>query len=129
MLNPNNDLGLSSENGIPFHFPQLLRRTRQDRTLTRLTDIQISLPKQYHFEIILKNTIVNAVKDIEECKLAYRKPASSTHGVISDLHSSLPTSPNNIQESSSQQNEIDPLMYGERQGHRRLRLYQQNTNS
>lgn len=59
--------------------------------LTRIQDIQLSLPKEYRNDVLLKNKILNAVKDVEECKLAYYKPADSINGVIADLHSALAT--------------------------------------
>lgn len=59
--------------------------------IERLTDIQSSLPQEYQHEIILRNKILNGVKDVDACRLAYHKPAETVQGVISDLHASLAT--------------------------------------
>jgi len=37
----------------------------------------------------MHNKLLNAVKDVESCKLAYFKPAKTISGLISDLHASL----------------------------------------
>lgn len=64
-----------------------------DLLVTRLEDIQSGLTKDYQKEVFLKNKLLNAVKDIEACKLAYYKPADDLEGVIADLHSSLAAMP------------------------------------
>lgn len=57
--------------------------------IEKLSDIQTSLPKEYRSEIILRNKLLNAVRDVESCRLAYHKPAETVQGVISDLHASI----------------------------------------
>lgn len=59
--------------------------------IERLSDIQSSLPAKYHSEKILLYKILNAVRDVESCKLAYHKPADIVQGVTSDLHADLAT--------------------------------------
>lgn len=59
--------------------------------IEKLSDIQSSLPIEYRNETILKNKLLNAVKDVKDCQLAYHKPADTVQGVISDLHASLAT--------------------------------------
>ena len=59
--------------------------------VTRLQEIQSSLPTDYHSDIILSNKLLNAISDVEACRLAYQKPADTLQGIISDLHSSLAT--------------------------------------
>lgn len=62
-----------------------------------------------------KNKLLDSIKDIYECKLAQQKPASTVHGVIPDLHSTLAKSPSSLQVSTSQTDQISPLLYAERQ--------------
>lgn len=50
--------------------------------VSRFSDIQTSLQPEYHSEIILKNKVLNSVRNSEKCKLAYQKTASTIHGVI-----------------------------------------------
>lgn len=59
--------------------------------ITRLSDIQVSLPPEYHNDTILKNKLLNSVKKVEACRLAYQKPAETLQGIISDLHASVAT--------------------------------------
>lgn len=57
--------------------------------VSHLQDIQSGLTKEYHNEVILQNTLLNAVKDVDACKLAYFKPAPDLSGIIADLHASF----------------------------------------
>lgn len=59
--------------------------------IEKLSDIQTSLPQDYRSETILRNKLLNSVRDVEACRLAYHKPADTVQGVISDLHASLAT--------------------------------------
>lgn len=56
-----------------------------------LSDIQTALPVEYRNEIIHCNQLLNAVKYVSVCSLAYHKPADTVQGGISDLHGSLAT--------------------------------------
>lgn len=62
-----------------------------DSLLNRLQDIQLSLPSEYKNDTIIRNKLLNSVKDVESCKLAYFKPAPTLGGVISDLYASVAT--------------------------------------
>lgn len=64
-----------------------------DLLVARLEDIQSGLTKYYQNEVFLKKKLLDAVKDIEACKLAYYKPADEFEGVIYDLYSSLAAVP------------------------------------
>lgn len=57
--------------------------------ITALTDIQSSIAKEYLNDIILRNKLLNAVRNVAVCLLAYHKSENPVQGVISDLHSSL----------------------------------------
>lgn len=57
--------------------------------ITRIYYIQASPPKEYRNDNSLKNKLLNAVIDREDCQLAYFKPAEKVQGIIADLHSSL----------------------------------------
>ena len=55
------------------------------------------------------------MKNLDECKLAYQKPASTIHSIISDIHSALATSSNSIDPSI---NDNAELLYADRKIHR-----------
>lgn len=55
------------------------------------SDIQSSLLTEYRNETILENKLLNAVKDVKNCQLAYHKPTDAVQGVVSDLYASLAT--------------------------------------
>lgn len=57
--------------------------------VARLEEIQSGPTKDYQKEVFLINKLLNAVKDIKACKLAYYKPANDLKGAIAYLHSSL----------------------------------------
>lgn len=57
--------------------------------ISKLTDIQTSLPKEYRNDTMLRNEWLNAVRKVEDCRLAYHKPTESVQGKMSDLHASL----------------------------------------
>lgn len=50
--------------------------------VSKLQNIQSSLPTPYKREEILHNKLLNAVKNIEACKLAYFKPADLLSGLL-----------------------------------------------
>lgn len=64
-----------------------------EELVTRMHALQSGLPGAYCNDEIFKNKLLNAVKDVEECRFAYFKPASTVEGLISDLHSSLAIEP------------------------------------
>lgn len=75
--------GIMSENvGKPSKFCL-------EELVSRMHSLQSSLPAAYANEERFKNKLLNAVKDVDACKLAYFKPAPTVEGLISDLHSSL----------------------------------------
>lgn len=57
--------------------------------ITALTDIQAFLPKEYRNDTILRKKLLNAVRTVDFCRLAYQKPAETVQSVISNLHFSL----------------------------------------
>lgn len=59
--------------------------------MSKVTDILASLPNEYHHNSILRDNLVNEVLDVQDCLLAYKKPADSVPGVIYDLHALLAT--------------------------------------
>lgn len=74
------------------HSPGKFHTECLNKMISRLTEIQTELPAKYYPELMLKNKLLNAVKDVPKYQPAYQKPADSIHGVISDLHSTLATS-------------------------------------
>lgn len=80
--------------------------------INRLSEIQVCLPMEYRNDTIFKNKLLNAVKDVESCRLAYQKPAPSLQGIISDLHASIAT--------ASSANTLEPTaFYIDRKYHKR----------
>lgn len=71
-----------------------------EKLVSKLQDTQSLLPSEYKSEEILKNRLLNSVKDIEACQLAYYKPASTLQGVISDIHASLAITSIKIQDGA-----------------------------
>lgn len=59
--------------------------------ISRLNDVRSWLPPDYQGAVIYQNKLLNAVRDIDTCKLAYQKPAKTVQGVIANLHASLAT--------------------------------------
>lgn len=59
--------------------------------VSRIHELQSGLNKAYRNGKIFQNKLLNAVKEVDACKLAYFKPAKLVEGLISDLHSSLAT--------------------------------------
>lgn len=86
-----------------------------DILIARLEDIQSGLTKDYQKEVFLKNKLLNAVKDINACKLAYYKPAEDLEGVIADLHSSLAAVPQAVTPVLDA-NFVDRKFRGDRRG-------------
>lgn len=76
--------------------------------IKRLTDIQFSVPHKYHHESILRNKLLNAVRNVDCCKLAYHKSADTVQSGISVLHFSLAT---NIQGHSHLQMSPTPIAH------------------
>lgn len=60
---------------------------------SRLQDIQSGLKMEFHNEMILQNKLLNAVKDVDSCKLAYLKTAPDLPKIIADLHVFLADTP------------------------------------
>lgn len=82
-----------------------------------LQDIHSGLSKEYCNEVILRSKLLNAVKDVDVCKLAYFKPATDLSGIIADLHSSLGVAPASTQ-PAPQAFFIDCKFKGTRRGTR-----------
>lgn len=59
--------------------------------IERLSGLQSSLHGEHHNEEILRNKFLNAVRNVESCKLPCYKPADTVQGVILDIHASLST--------------------------------------
>lgn len=68
------------------------QKKRFNMLVSKLSDIRSSVPNEYQSDIIMKNKLLNSIKNIESCKLAYQKPASTIQGVIADIYSALATS-------------------------------------
>lgn len=78
-----------------------------------LSEIKLSLPVEYQSDVIMRNKILNSIKDINACKLTYQKSTESIQAVISDIHSALAKESNNINESVPSNFELyysDPRM-------------------
>lgn len=60
-------------------------------SIEKISDTQKSLPPEYQDETIFHIKVLNAVKDVRACKLAYHKAAETVQDVISDLYASLVT--------------------------------------
>lgn len=58
---------------------------------SRLSDIQCCLPQQYRNDVIMRERLLNAVRDTPACGLAYKKPAPTVRGVVADLQASVAT--------------------------------------
>lgn len=59
--------------------------------LEKKADIQSSLPNDSCSDKILGDKLLKPVRDVDDCRLPYHKPADTVKGVISDLHASLAT--------------------------------------
>lgn len=59
--------------------------------IEKMADIQFSLTDEYRSDKIFRDKLLKTVKDVDEGRLAYQKPADTVKGVISDLHASLAT--------------------------------------
>ena len=82
--------------------------------IDKATDLQVSLPRDYHSDNMMKNKLLNAVKDVESCKLAYQKPAATVSGVIADLYASVAT------EKTTPAAPAPAAFYTDRKYHRRF---------
>ena len=60
--------------------------------IAKMSYIQSSLPEEYRIDSIFRDKLVNAVRHVNDCRVAYQKPADTVQGVLSDLHASLVTS-------------------------------------
>lgn len=60
-----------------------------DVLVSLLQDIQASLSSGYRRDSILRNRLLNAVRDFEQCRLGRHRPADAFHDVVFDHHSSL----------------------------------------
>ena len=72
--------------------PNCSKKDVLDKMVARLQKLQISLPKEYKSEVLLKNKLLSACADVEECRLARQKVSPTVEGVIADLHTSIATS-------------------------------------
>lgn len=59
--------------------------------VSRMHELQSGSSMTYRNDEIFRNKLLNVVKDVDACKLAYCKPADSAEELISDLHSLLTT--------------------------------------
>lgn len=82
--------------------------------VSRMHALQSGLPNAYCNDEIFKNKLLNAVKDVEECRFAYFKPAETVEGLISDLHSSLAIQPTSSVSPALNANFIDRRYKGQR---------------
>lgn len=57
--------------------------------ISRLNDMQSSLPVEYRNDTILQNNLVNAVRVADDCEFFYHKLADTVQVVISGLHAAL----------------------------------------
>lgn len=57
--------------------------------ISRLKDLQLCVPAPYKSEVILKNKLLTACEELEECRLARQKVSPTVEGVIADLHTSI----------------------------------------
>lgn len=53
--------------------------------IVQLSDIQCCLPDQYQNFVILRDELLNSIRDTSCCLVAYQNPASTLRGVIVDL--------------------------------------------
>lgn len=61
---------------LPYVINQNLGKPATDcleLLVNRLAEIQVCLPMEYRNDTIFKNKLLNAVKDVESCRLAYQK--------------------------------------------------------
>lgn len=56
-----------------------------EELVSRMHALKLSLPGAYRNDKIFENKFLNASKDVEACRFAYFKPASTVEGLISDL--------------------------------------------
>eukprot|EP00171_Calliarthron_tuberculosum_P004960 IDg4960t1 len=78
--------------------------------VARLQELQMCLPQEYRSELILRNRLLNAARNVEACKLAIQKPALTVQGVIADLQSSVQTIANPLPTLNSNAMLIDRNM-------------------
>lgn len=67
--------------------------------IEKLAHIHKSLGPEYQNETILRQKLLNEVKVIKYCKLAYHEPLDTVQGMISDLHARLGTAKRSIDPS------------------------------
>lgn len=65
-----------------------------DLLVCRLQGIQASHSLNYQSDLMLRNRLLNSVRDVANCRFDYRKPANTVQGVISGLYTSLCTTMN-----------------------------------
>lgn len=85
-----------------------------EELVSRMHSLQSGLPKAYCNEDIFMNKLLNAVKDVEACQLAYFKPTATVEGLISDLHSSLAIEPQPRQVPALDAHFVDRKYKGQR---------------
>lgn len=61
--------------------------------ISRLSDIQASLPEQYQNDVIMRDNLLNAIRDINLCRLTYQKPFATLRKLIADLQTSVAFAP------------------------------------
>lgn len=71
------------------------------KLVEKLSDIQTFRLSEYRDERILRNKLLNAVKDVDSCQLAYCRPPDTVQGVISGLHASLESAERTISTAHS----------------------------
>lgn len=60
-----------------------------DILINKAVRLHTHLPKEYDTENAVRFKLLNAVRDVEYCRLAYQKPAATIAGVIADLRASV----------------------------------------
>lgn len=87
-----------------------------EELVSRMHALQSGLPKTYCNDEIFNNILLNDVKHVEGCRVAYFKPAATVEGLISDLHSSLKIQPTTKQTSALDAHFVDRLYEGHSRG-------------
>lgn len=80
-------------------------------------ELQMCLPKDYRSDFILKNKLLSACSNVEQCRLARQKVAPTVEGVIADLHT--PISISTLTNSEGKLESLPTAMYTTRKRHHR----------
>lgn len=62
---------------------------RLELLISILDGTRFSILPQFCSDMIFSNTLLNDVREVDKCKLAYQKPADTVQGIVADLPAEL----------------------------------------